>query len=154
MVSKRRENFMPISGSALAKCACTSFWKKAAFATSKSTLSRAKNKARIFKPSSRPASNDHHVDLAIVRAKMLALRHRSTLGGAQAHCRDGKRNVDMPGGGSPALDRRSTPPFMRHTSQIAIVGAILAIAAALARNNGEYDNIGLVFVAIALALAT
>ncbi len=43
---------------------------------------------------------------------------------------------------------------MRGTSQIAIVGAILAIAAALARNNGEYDSIGLVFVAIALALAT
>jgi hypothetical protein len=85
---------------------------------------------------------------------MLALRHRSTLGAAQTRCRDGKRNVDRPGGGSPALDRRSTPLFMRHTSQIAIVGAILNIAAALARNNGEYDNIGLVFVAIALALAT
>jgi hypothetical protein len=41
---------------------------------------------------------------------------------------------------------------MRRTSQIAIVGAILAMAGAFVRNNGNYDRIGLAFLAIVLAL--
>src|SRR5947207_1769431 len=41
---------------------------------------------------------------------------------------------------------------MRYTSQVAVVAAVAAIGAALAPNNGEYDNIALVFLGLALVL--
>src|SRR5438270_8825829 len=41
---------------------------------------------------------------------------------------------------------------MRRTAQIAVVGAILALVGAFVRNNGNYDVVGLAFLAIALAL--
>ncbi len=41
---------------------------------------------------------------------------------------------------------------MRRTSQIAIVGAILALVGTFVRNNGNYDPLGLIFLALALIL--
>ena len=42
---------------------------------------------------------------------------------------------------------------MNYTSRIAIIGSITAIAAALARNNGDYDNLGLILLAVAIGCA-
>jgi hypothetical protein len=85
---------------------------------------------------------------------MLAFGGGPTNKGSSLNCRDEKRKAD---GQVAVCPLDSTPKHcsdMKHTSKIAIVGAILALTAALTRNNGEYDNLGLVFVAIALALAT